>query len=94
MVRAAAVADLAARLKRTPQTIRGYLRKYGPRLSGAVEAIIKTGLDETYLQREQRSLNEALTIINDRLESAGLKPVSFNTVKDRLWTHWTAEEVA
>ena len=108
--RSAAVADLAARLKRTPQTIRGYLRKYGPRrlvrdllrddsgrgprLAAEAEAIIKTGLDEAYLQREPRSLNEALTIINGRLESAGLKPVSFNTVKDRLWTHWTAEEVA
>ena len=33
-------------------------------------------------------------MINGRLEQAGLKPVSFNTVKSRLWKHWTAEEVA
>ncbi|HYH37400.1 MAG TPA: hypothetical protein VD860_04195 [Azospirillum sp.] len=108
--RAAAVDDLAARLKRTPQTIRSYLRKYGrrrlvrdllrddsgrgPRLPADTEGIITAILDAKYLNREGCSLNEATIVINGRLETAGLKPVSFNTVKSRLWAHWTAEEVA
>ncbi|ALJ39407.1 MULTISPECIES: integrase catalytic domain-containing protein [Azospirillum] len=108
--RAAAIDDLAARLKRTPQTIRSYLRKYGqrrlvrdllrddsgrgPRLPPETEGIVKTILDQKHLTPEGCSLNEAMIVINGRLEQAGLKPVSFNTVKSRLWKHWTAEEVA
>lgn len=108
--RAAAVNDLAARLKRTPQTIRSHLRKYGrrrlvrdllrddsgrgPRLPSEAETIVRTVLDDKYLTPEGCSLNEATIVINGRLEGVGLKPVSFNTVKSRLWKHWTAEEVA
>lgn len=108
--RAAAIEDLAARLKRTPQTIRSYLRRYGerrlvrdllrddsgrgPRLPPETEGIVKAILDEKHLTLEGCSLNEAVIIINGRLEQTGLKPVSFNTVKNRLWKHWTAEDVA
>lgn len=97
--RAAAVADLTARLKRTPQTIRGYLLKYGPRrlvrdllrddsgrgprLPPETEGIVKAILDQKHLTPEGCSLNEAMIVINGRLEQAGLKPVSFNTVKSR-----------
>lgn len=66
--RAAAINDLAARLKRTPQTIRNHLRKYGrrrlvrdllrddsgrgPRLSSEAETIVRTVLDDKYLTPE------------------------------------------
>lgn len=107
--RAAAIADLAARLGRTSQMIRIYLRKYGkrrlvrdllrddsgrgPRLSERAEDIIKDTLDKKYLNGEGFSLNETLIAVNGILETAGLKVISFNTLKSRLWKHWTEEEI-
>ncbi|MCW2240683.1 hypothetical protein [Azospirillum canadense] len=69
--RAAAINDLAARLKRTPQTIRNHLRKYGrrrlvrdllrddsgrgPRLLSEAETIVRTVLDDKYLTLKSAS---------------------------------------
>lgn len=108
--RAEAVDDLAARLKRTPQTIRRYLRKYQkrrlvkdlvrndsgrkPRLSTVQDAILRAALEERYLVRESVPLHQCWIVANGRLEDAGLKTVAYNTLTACLHRHWTEANIA
>lgn len=108
--RARAIEELAVRLRRTPQTVRAYLRRYqphrrvssllrddsgrGPRLMPAQDAIIRAVLEEKYLVREDRSLHECWIVANGRLEAAGQRTVAYNTVKGCLHRHWPEAEIA
>lgn len=108
--RGRAVDELSRRLGRSRQMVRAYLRRYEPtrrvasllrddsrrghRLKPEQEAIIRAVLDEKYLVREDRSLNDCWIVVNGRLEDAGLRTVGYNTVKACLHRHWTESEIA